>query len=135
MLVVDASSALALCMQDEVSDRAHHLLARLGDDRAIAPANWPVEVSNGLWAAERRGRIQRSEIPRVRAILNGLRVEIVPVELDLALGEALDIARTYALSVYDAAYLTVALQHEASMATVDARLRQACESTGVAVFD
>ena len=131
MIVVDASVALAWCLGDEQDELAERVLTRVAADGAAAPAHWPMEVANGLWAAERRGRIDRDDADRARRLLVDLDVEIVPVELATAAGAVLDTAREHGLSVYDATYLDLARFRSVPLATLDADLSSACRAAGV----
>ena len=131
MFVVDASVALAWCFSDESSESADRALSRLEQDDALAPAIWPLEVANGLRTAERRGRLDLADVARVRELLLSLPVQIEGVLLDAALGEVMDVARRLELTTYDAAYLALAARHGIALATVDERLRRACEKAGV----
>ncbi len=133
MFVLDASVALAWVFDDEASEVADRILDRLEREPAIAPAHWPLEIGNALRTAERRGRLQASELPRLRVMLTALPIEIVPVELSTAIGGVLDTARAHDLTAYDAAYLDLAYVRDLELATVDRRLRAACEAAGVAL--
>ena len=131
MMVIDASVTLAWCFEDESSDLADAVLARLEVDQGLAPSIWPLEVSNGLRTAERRGRLDRTDLPRLRQLLGALSIRIEHVELDEALGEVLDLAREHDLTAYDATYLSTALRFGLPIGTVDQRLARACASAGV----
>jgi predicted nucleic acid-binding protein len=131
MFVIDASVALAWCFVDEASGDADDVLGRLERETALAPAHWPLEVANALRTAERRGRLDATDLPRLRALLAALPVEIAPVELTTAVGGVLEAARTYDLSAYDAAYLDLAAARAIPLATIDDRLRAACNRAGV----
>ena len=133
MFVIDASVALAWCFEDESSVDADRVLARLEQEEALAPAHWPLEIANALRTAERRGRMETSELPRLRALLAALPVEVAPVELPTATGGILETARTYDLTAYDAGYLDLAAIRGLPLATVDERLRGACARAGVEV--
>lgn len=133
MFVIDASVVLAWCFEDESSADADLVLERLELEDALAPAHWPLEIANALRAAERRGRIEAAELPRLRALLAALPVEVAPVELMTAIVGVLDAARTYDLTAYDAAYLDLASVRGLPLATVDERLRAACGLAGVEV--
>lgn len=135
MIVIDASVALAWCLKDEASDFADGVLERVIADGASAPAHWPIEVANGIRSAERRGRIEAGEIAHVSQMLDQLGIEVVPAELTTAMWSVLDIARTYDLSAYDAAYLGLARFRGVALATLDDRLRRACTSAGVQLVD
>lgn len=131
MFVVDASVALAWCFADEVSELADRVLDQLEHDEALAPAIWPLEVANGLRTAERRGRLDLAGLSHVRELLVSLPVQVEGVPLDAALGEVTEIARHLDLTAYDAAYLALAARRGLALATVDDRLRRACERAGV----
>lgn len=131
MFVVDASITLAWCFTDESSPHADEVLGRLGHDEAVAPAIWPLEVANGLLTAERRGRLDAAEMPRLRELLVALPVRVETVLLADALGRVLDAARTLELTAYDAAYLDLAARRGLAIATLDQRLQSACERAGI----
>ena len=131
MFVLDASVTLAWCFTDEASTYADRVLARLDGEEAIAPAIWPLEVANGLRTAERRGRLDTGDIPRVRELLDALPIAIEVIQLDAALGNILELARAHELTTYDAAYLALAARRGLALATIDAGLQKACERSGV----
>lgn len=131
MIVVDASITLAWCLGDERDALAERTLERVVTEGAVAPAHWTLEVANGLWAAERRGRLDRADTERIRRLLVDLGIEILPVELWTATTAVLDAARDLRLSVYDAAYLDLARFRDIPMATLDDDLARACQASGV----
>ena len=131
MFVVDASITLAWCFTDESSQYADDVLGRLEEDEAVAPAIWPLEVANGLLTAERRGRVDAAELPRLSELLGALPVHVETVLLADALGRVLDAARTFDLTAYDAAYLDLAARRGLPLATLDQRLERACRSADV----
>ncbi len=131
MFVVDASVALAWCFADEASELADRVLDQLEHDEALAPAIWPLEVANGLRTAERRGRLDLADLSHVRELLVSLPVQVEGIPLDAALGQVTEIARQLDLTAYDAAYLALAARRGLALATVDDRLRRACERAGV----
>ncbi|MBA2488415.1 MAG: type II toxin-antitoxin system VapC family toxin [Chloroflexi bacterium] len=131
MLVLDASVTLAWCFEDEAVDLADRVLDRLGAVEAMTPAIWPCEVANGIRTAERRGRLDPAEIPRLRELLRALPIRVMPLNIEAALAETLDLARRLDLSAYDAAYLGLALERALPLATIDARLAQAARRSGV----
>jgi predicted nucleic acid-binding protein len=133
VIVVDASIALAWCLGDEQDDIAEAVLERVVAEGALAPAHWPLEVANGLLAAERRRRISVSDTARAARLLVDLGVEIVPVALSTAGDAALVTARQLKLTVYDAGYLDLARDRGLALATLDDDLARACRAAGVAV--
>ncbi len=131
MFVVDASITLAWCFTAEYSQVADDVLGRLGEDEAVAPAIWLLEVANGLLTAVRRGRLEAAELPRLSDLLAALPVHVETVLLSDALGRVLDAARTLELTAYDAAYLDLAARRGVPLATLDERLQIACRAADV----
>ena len=86
MFVVDASIALAWCLDDETSPTADEVLHRLLIEGGIAPAHWPLEVANAFRSAQRRGRLDDGAVARARSIVLDLPVDVRPVETSTALG-------------------------------------------------
>ena len=130
--VLDASATLAWCFEDEATADAQGLLERLRGDEAIVPPLWLLELANGLVVAERRARLTRADSTRFLALVRQLPIRIdQTATMDLA-GPVMDLARTYELSAYDAAYLELALRLGVPLATFDVRLRSAAERAGVA---
>jgi predicted nucleic acid-binding protein len=130
VFVIDASVALAWCFKDEATAYADAVLARLEEERAVAPAIWPLEVANGLRSAERRGRVDERELPALTQLLLALPVRIDEIPLDAALGEVLQLARALGLSTYDAGYVALALRHGLPLATLDDALVRAATAAG-----
>ena len=132
--VLDASIALAWCFADEATPATDALLDRLVDEEAVAPALWRLEVANGLTMAERRGRLSVAGLTRSVSLLQRLAVAIDPEGSDRAFRELLDLARSERLTVYDAAYLELALRLGLPLASKDARLRTAANGLGLALL-
>jgi predicted nucleic acid-binding protein len=105
--VLDASIALAWCFADVATDA---LLDRLADEEATAPVLWRLEVANALAMAERRGRLRVAGLTRSVSLLQRLAVSIDSEGAERAFRELLDLARGERLTVYDAAYLELALR-------------------------
>ncbi len=133
--VIDASVALAWCFADEDSDVADAALGRLNTEEALVPAIWPLEVANGLRTAERRGRLDRADMARVRELLISLPIQVEAIDVDVALGEVSDLARNLDLTAYDAAYLALAARRGLALATIDESLKRACNIAGVKLVE
>lgn len=118
--VVDCSVTLAWCL-NEGSAHAENVAEALRDVSALAPAIWPYEVANALVMAERRQRIAAGERDHLVALIDALDIAIDPAPTGVPAAIA-GLAQQYQLSVYDAAYLELALRHGLPLATLDARL-------------
>jgi predicted nucleic acid-binding protein len=126
--VIDASITIAWAMPDETDEVADIAYDRLLEDEAFAPALWWYEVRNVLMANERRKRADRQRIVAFLAAL-----ERLPITLDHSPDEPalLGLAGTFRLTVYDAAYLELAIRRSLPLASLDRELLDAARSSGV----
>lgn len=132
--VIDCSVAITWCFRDEATPQCDALLERLGKDDAAAPALWPLELGNVLIMAERRGRITSAAAAEFLALVEGLAILIDEETPRRALHEGLALARAHRLTLYDAAYLELAMRLGAPLATRDAELRRAATNLGMEVL-
>ena len=130
-VVVDPSAILGTAMVDEKADFAVEVLDEILKNGASAPSIFWYELRNVLVVNERRGRIAKETTTAFLAT-----VEELPIEMPNLPSEAgvIDLARRYDLSVYDAAYLDLALRLGTPLATLDTRLRDAAGKAGVTLF-
>lgn len=131
-LVLDASVTMAWCFEDEVSAIAETVLDRLREEDAVVPALWPVEVSNVVLVAERRGRMTEAQAERFVRLLAQLPISVDTQSTDLA--GVLSMGRRYELSAYDASYLLLAARLGVPLASLDTALVTAARTAGVKVI-
>lgn len=133
-VVVDASTALAWCFQDEISDYADSVLVSLEGKTILVPAVWSLEIANAILVGERKKRLRQPEIRRFTTLLESLSLvqEMRPVGENVS--NVLPVAREYGLSAYDAAYLELSIRRGAAIATLDGRLQKAAKQAGVEIF-
>ena len=129
--VVDASVAIAWLFEDEVTPETEAVLDRLSDQEAHAPGLWEFEIANVVLSAERRGRISEIATAQIMERLRDLPIRINPD--NPRLHHLLEVARRYGLTSYDAAYLTLALQLNLPLATLDRDLAAAAGLADVAL--
>lgn len=132
--VLDNSVALAWCFEDEQTASVLDLLDRVAETGAIAPLLWPLEALNGLLAAERRHRLDPGQRAKLAAFLRELPIRLDMETADRAWADTAVIAETYKLTIYDAAYLELALRRRLPLASLDKALRTAAGSAGVEVL-
>jgi predicted nucleic acid-binding protein len=84
--------------------------------------------------AERRGRLSVAGLTRSVGLLQRLAVALDPEGSERAFRELLDLARSERLTVYDAAYLELALRLGLPLASKDSKLRQAAAGLGLTVL-
>jgi predicted nucleic acid-binding protein len=127
-LVVDASATLGLYFPDEITPTLEDARRYLATGGALVPTLWWFEIRNSLVVAERRGRVGVSQTAEILAQL-----EALPVRYDWEpeSGAVLALAREHRLTVYDAAYLELALRADAPLATLDRQLARAARAAKV----
>jgi predicted nucleic acid-binding protein len=123
--VVDASVVGSWVLPDENHPEALAALERLKDEEAFAPSLLWFELRNLLLSNERRQRITPAQ---TAAALN--LVEELPLRLD-GQGDSdttLQLARAHRLTIYDAAYLELAVRRHLPLVTFDTALAEAARS-------
>ena len=131
--VIDASLALSWCFEDEATPQTDLLFEYVRDEGAVVPNLWHLELGNVLLQAEKRKRITAEDVAtRLRLI------SILPITTDhetsaKAGQDTLSIARVEGLTMYDAAYLELAIRLGAPLLTRDERLIHAARRRGVAL--
>lgn len=133
-LVIDASAVLAWCFEDEGGTDVDAMIDRVVEQGAIVPAIWPLEVANALRTAERRRRIDIASSTTLLMMIEALPIEIDGETAAKAFNDTLALSRGYGLTVYDAAYLELAMRLSLSLATGDAALARAAARAGVATI-
>ena len=132
--VIDCSVAVTWCFEDEATPASDGLLERLGAEAAAAPAIWPLELGNVLVMAERRGRVNATQVAEFVSLLRELPVAIDEETPQRAFDEVLALARNEGLTTYDASYLELAMRLGVPLATQDKELRLAAERLGTPVL-
>jgi len=100
----------------------------------VVPALWLLEMANTLLTLLRRQRIDREGYTLARADLQTLSPIIDEEGSRLALTAIADLAEEYRLTVYDAAYLELALRRQLPLASRDSALNQAAAKCGIEVL-
>lgn len=81
--------------------------------------------------AERRKRYSQSEITEALEFIQALPVITDEQTAEKCVGETFSLARQYGLTIYDAAYLELALRQKTRLATTDKALARAAAASGV----
>lgn len=129
-VVIDNSVFMAWCMGEEDDPRVYNTMQRVADEGGVVPRIWWYELRNALLVNERRGRISQQQVSDTLADSQELDIYIDNKHDDALI---LDLARRFKLTVYDSAYLEVALRRSMPLATLDKRLREAAENIGVVI--
>ena len=134
MLVVDASIALTWCFEDEVTKATEAVGAQVDSDGAIVPNLWRLEIANVLLLAERRGRLDKLGVEQRLGLLAALPISIDADTDAHAWNDTILLARAERLTLYDAAYLELAIRRDVALASLDRDLRRAARRMGVAIL-
>lgn len=130
-IVLDASAALSWCFEDQATSASTQAMDLLQTGTALVPAIFNFEIANALVVATRRGLIGSDRATTFLGLISSLRMAIDGRGLHRACYELRALAEQEQLSVYDAAYLELAMRAAAPVATLDGPLRQACARRGV----
>jgi len=134
-LVIDASTAIGFVLKDEHAPHALKALEVIESGvPTFVPAHWCVEVANGLIMAERRKRASQADITEALNLVVALPVIMDDQTAQRSCSDTAALARQYDLTIYDAAYLELAMRRGAALATTDHRLAESAKATGVVVL-
>ncbi len=133
-LVVDASMTIAWLFAGERSAVPPDVLRRVAVEGALVPSLWRLEVANVLRNAVRRKRCEEAYATRCLE-----RLKRLPIAADAdtdahAWGATRVLALTHDLTIYDAAYLELAIRRKQPLASRDAALITAGEKVGLDVL-
>ena len=131
--VLDASVALRWFLDHPMPPYANRVKQFfLKGVRAVVPALWHLEMSNGLAVAERRSILTSADVDQAVIDIEQLVARAVDVNSDVVTArQAVITARGFQLSAYDAVYLDLARRERLPLATLDEKLRAAAARAGV----
>ena len=133
-VVLDASMAVAWLFDDERTAAAHAVMRRVVAEGALVPTLWRLEVANVLRNAARRGRCNAAYVDRSLARLGRLAIRCDEDTDRHAWGATRQLSREEDLTLYDAAYLELALRKQLPLASCDSALIAAAERRAVNVL-
>ena len=133
-LVLDASMAIAWLFDDERTPAAHIIMQRVVGSGALVPSLWRLEVANVLRNAVRRGRCDEPYVDRSLDRLSRLAINTDAETDSHAWGRTRSLARAQGLTLYDAAYLELAIRSGHPLASCDVDLAAAAVRCSVDVL-
>jgi predicted nucleic acid-binding protein len=132
-VVIDASVALSWVLPAEDTDQAlslrNHALNNPQTILLVPPTFW-YEVTNVLWVATRRQRLSNQNALKALDLLIDFEFRVWIADP----GHCLNLSLTHNLAVYDTAYLDIAMDKQATLWTMDQRLKKAAESLDITVL-
>lgn len=124
-LIVDCSATLAWVYSDESSPAVREVFAQVCDAGAWVPSLWRLEVANMLEMGVRKGRHDAAFRDTTLADLLLLPIRVDGETDRQAWGATLRLSERHRLTLYNAAYLELAVRRSLPLATLDGELRAA----------
>ncbi len=133
-LVLDASTFGNLVLADKSVLLNPSVVELLQVAELVEPSHWPIECCGLVLRAARRERISPEE--RDQSLASALElIASAEVEQTSRLQPVIDLALQYQLSIYDAAYLEVALRRRLPLLTSDSALAKAAAAKNVELVE
>lgn len=127
-LVIDVSAIVGQLLNGEEAAFAEKVLAAVAEEGGVVPPLFWYEVRNVLVMCERKAGMTADQSRLFLESLDDLALEIDPLPEN---EQVLDAARRHALTIYDAAYLKLAMRRGLVLATTDRALARAAHAHGV----
>lgn len=127
-VILDASTVLAWLLRDERAAEADLLIEHVNRDGAAAPLLMGLEVPNGLRNRIRRGLLTTTDRDVLLEDFAKLSIDW-DVQVDPA--GLTRLSDRHDLTIYDAAYLALAIRLNLPLATLDRRLASAAQDAGI----
>jgi len=129
--VLDCSATLPWLFASEATAATDHLLGALtAGAKAWVPTLWHLELANVLLSAQRRGRVDKAGIARFFSALAVYDIVVDSETVEVAWTKTFSLGEAFGLTIYDAAYLELALRRGLPLATLDEQLRAAMHRAG-----
>lgn len=130
--VADSSVGVAWAVHSQASEATDQLLEAVAAGApVVVPSLWSFEVANSLMVLLRRKRILTEERGLALDALDRLSLVVDDEGCRVAFTKTSELAFKHGLSVYDAAYLELAIRRKLPLASRDEALRSAARGCGV----
>lgn len=134
-IVVDASVTATWLLNDELSETANRVLDHMQAGVPVfVPTLWLLEITNVMFNAERRKRIDKRHRDTALNHIERLPLTILAAPSLADLKTLGLLADKHQLTAYDAEYLRVAKEHKLILATQDKNLLVAAKREKVEVL-
>jgi len=127
-IVIDASMAAGWTLDDEKTEVGDKILDEVKNRYLITPSLFWYEYRSILVNNQKRGRIPKDKVSMLLKEVRALEIEEYSLDDDQAV---ITLAFQHNLSAYDAAYLALAIQEDAVLATNDKKLASAALAANI----
>ena len=134
VLVLDASMTITWFFEDEGTTATDSVMTRVVGEGALVPSLWRLEVANVFRNAVRRGRCDNAFADEALSRLDRLMIEIDDQTDRQAWRMIRILSQEENLTMYDAAYLELALRRQLPLATCDRDLAAAARRRSIATL-
>lgn len=134
--VIDCSCAAALFLPDESSSKIKSFISDLSEEPTLwIPTLWWYEMTNVLTVAERKKRINHSEVLKIISLFDQFNLNTDNSNGAKFSNRIYELSRLYKLTAYDATYLELSIRKGAGLASFDNQLLNSAKEAGVKIFD
>ena len=133
-LVIDSSATLAWIYPEEATEPVGQVFDRVIESGAWVPSLWRLEVARVLEMGVRRGRNAAAFRGATLADLELLPIQTDPDTDRFAWRSTLQLSERHRLTLYDAAYLELAMRRGLPLASLDRELRAAAAVENVVLL-
>lgn len=131
MIVLDASLMLAWLFREPALASRPKIQTILAQETLLVPAHWPAEIGNALVVNTRRGRISANDLAGMIESIQTFAVSPQEPPQMEHFETLLRFAQTQRLTFYDALYVQLALEADATLATLDENMRKSAVQLGL----
>lgn len=129
--VLDCSITMAWCFEDESNDYTDSILDNLKEKTAVVPTIWPLEVANVLRLSKKNKRISEAQSASFIDELLTLPIVVDSSTTSRAMHSIFALANQSDLTIYDSAYLELAIREKIPLLTLDKGLIKAAKKMNV----
>ncbi len=133
-VVLDCSLALAWCFKDETTPPVRGVMDIVIDAGAVVPNLWRLEIANALRNAIRRRRLTSVERDAFIERFGEMAITTDTETDGRVWPDTVRLSDRHELTVYDAAYLELALRRRLPLASLDTDLCEAARTEHVVVI-
>jgi len=133
--ILDCSFSAVLFLPDEYSSKVRDFFTHLSKNNQLCvPSLWWYEITNVLIVAERRKRLNYSDVVKIVSLFEKLDMETDKPSGVSYSKEIYELAHLNKLSAYYAVYLDLAIRKDASLASLDKQLLEVAVNSGISIY-